>query len=71
MNKLKFAHDHGSAFYKELTAALDEYFKGRQIRKQGNRIMYFKIALYFGCDILFYALMITSKSVPLFYASYL
>ena len=33
--------------------------------------MYLKIILYFGLDIFFYALMITSSSIPVFYISYL
>ncbi len=71
MNKLKFSKDEGSAFYKELTERIDQYFSDRGIAKTGNRKMFFKIGLYFSLDILFYALMITSKSPAAFYFFYL
>jgi len=50
---------------------LDDYFSANKISKEGNHIMLFKIALYFGLDILFYSLMITSTSVSQFYLFYL
>ncbi len=71
MNKLKFANDEGSAFYKELNRNIDAWFKERGLSKTGNRIMYFKIILYFGLDILFYTLMMNSTSVQSFYLYYL
>lgn len=71
MNKLKFSKDEGSAFYKELTARIDQYFHENGIEKSGNQIMIFKIFLYFFLDILFYVLMITSTSVIAFYCFYL
>lgn len=71
MNKLKFKSDEGSAFYKELTTAVNNYFSSNQVAKQGNRTMHAKIALYFGLDVLFYLLAITSTHVALFYIFYL
>lgn len=71
MNKLKFAKDEGSEFYKELIVRIDAYFSENGISKTGNRKMLFKIGLYFTLDVLFYSLMITSSSLPLFYLFYL
>jgi linoleoyl-CoA desaturase len=63
MRKLQFSKDEGSAFYKELKEKLDEYFTHNNIARTGNRKMIIKIVLYFGLDILFYYLMITSTSL--------
>lgn len=71
MNKLKFAKDEGSAFYKELNEKIEQYFSGNGIQKTGNNKMILKIILYFSLDILFYSLMITSTSVLAFYIFYL
>jgi linoleoyl-CoA desaturase len=71
MHKLKFNKDEGTVFYKELTATLDNYFASNKIRKEGNHIMYLKIILYFGLDILFYILMLNSNSIAAFYSFYL
>lgn len=71
MKRLKFTSDEGIAFYKELTDRTDQYFAERRIPKTGNAKMRFKIALYFGLDVLLYGLMITSTSLPAFYAYYL
>jgi len=71
MHKLKFNKDEGSVFYKELTAALDDYFSGNDIKKEGNHVMHIKIILYFGLDILFYILMLNSNSLTAFYSFYL
>lgn len=71
MIKLKFKKDEGTDFYKDLKAALDEYFTANKINREGNRIMRFKIFLYFGLDILFYVLMLNSTSIFQFYFFYL
>jgi len=71
MKKLQFTEDEGSEFYKELLSRIDGYFKEKGIHKSGNRTMYFKIILYFGLDILFYALMITSSTELSFAVYYL
>jgi linoleoyl-CoA desaturase len=71
MQRLRFSRDEGSAFYKELVARTDAYFQQKGIEKTGNRTMFFKIALYFGLDVLFYTLMITSTSIAAFYLFYL
>jgi linoleoyl-CoA desaturase len=71
MNKLKFHADNGTAFYKELKQRLDEYFTANGIAREGNGIMRFKIFLYFGMDILFYGLMINSRTPGQFYLFYL
>lgn len=71
MQKLKFAKDEGTLFYQELRDKVDHYFHERNIQRTGNRIMYFKIALYFSLDILFYVLMITSNDLLSFYSFYL
>lgn len=71
MNKLKFSKDEGSDFYKELNERIEKYFSQKRIRKTGNKIMIFKIILYFGLDILFYGLMITSTSTVGFFTFYL
>jgi linoleoyl-CoA desaturase len=70
MQRLKFTHDEGSAFYKELNERLDDYFREKGIAKTGNGVMYFKIVLYFGLDILFYWLMMTSDTKIEFYLYY-
>lgn len=71
MNKLKFAKDEGSDFYKELNERVEQYFSEKGRRKTGNKTMMFKIILYFGLDILFYVLMITSTTTVGFYSFYL
>jgi len=71
MNKIKFHKDEGTTFYKDLVATLDDYFATHNIRKEGNHIMYFKIAMYFGLIILFYVLMLFSTSLPVFHTCYL
>jgi linoleoyl-CoA desaturase len=71
MNKLKFSKDEGSDFYKELNEKVEAYFSGKGISKTGNNTMIFKIILYFGFDILFYVLMITSTTTVGFYTFYL
>jgi|TARA_R110000737_G_scaffold343954_1_gene370530 linoleoyl-CoA desaturase len=71
MNKLKFTKDEGSSFYKDLNQKIEQYFSTNNIQKTGNRIMITKIILYFGLDILFYYLMITSTTVFSFYLFYL
>jgi len=71
MHKLKFTKDEGAVFYKELRAALDNYFATNKLAKEGNHIMYIKIILYFGLDILFYSLMLNSSSPISFYIFYL
>ena len=71
MQRLKFTKDEGSAFYKELSEKIDSHFAEKSISKTGNAIMYFKIFLYFGLDILFYFLMLKSQTPFEFYAYYL
>lgn len=70
MKKIKFTKDEGSEFYKELITKIDRYFSENKISKTGNKKMFFKIFLYFGLDIIFYSLLITSESVCLFYTYY-
>jgi linoleoyl-CoA desaturase len=71
MNKLRFSKDEGTLFYKELKTRVDQYFTEKQIPRTGNNKMRFKIFLYFGLDIVFYALMINSSSVTAFCIFYL
>lgn len=71
MKKLTFSKDEGNEFYKELNTEVEQYFKDRGISKSGNKIMIFKIFLYFGLDILFYILMINSNSPLEFFVYYL
>jgi len=71
MNKLRFTKDEGSDFYKELNEKVEQHFSEKGISKTGNKIMIFKIILYFSLDILFYGLMITSSSPLGFYTFYL
>jgi linoleoyl-CoA desaturase len=71
MQKLKFAKDEGTLFYKELREQVDDYFERNRIQRTGNNTMFFKMFLYFGLDILFYILMITSNDALSFYAFYL
>lgn len=71
MKKLRFSKDNGSVFYKELCEHLDHYFETNQIPYTGNRVMIFKILMYFGLDILFYSLMITSTTPLSFVVFYL
>lgn len=71
MNKLKFAKDEGTAFYKELNERIEQYFTVKGIHKAGNAKMIFKIILYFSLDILFYSLMITATTPAAFYTCYL
>jgi len=71
MNKLKFAKDEGTAFYKELNQEIANYFSRDGLEKTGNNIMYIKILMYFSLDLLFYVLMLTSNSLPGFFTYYL
>ncbi|MES2514175.1 MAG: acyl-CoA desaturase [Bacteroidota bacterium] len=71
MNKLKFAKDEGSEFYKELNQRVDQYFSQHGLNKTGNRTMLFKIVLYFGLDVLFYVLMMNSTTKTGFYIFYM
>jgi len=71
MNKLKFIKDEGTAFYKELNEELGRYFSQNKLEKTGNNIMYIKIVLYFGLDLLFYILMVTSTDLLSFFVFYL
>jgi linoleoyl-CoA desaturase len=71
MNKLKFAKDEGSDFFKELNETVDKLFREQGIAKTGNRIMIFKIIMYFSLDILFYSLMINAGTTTGFYVFYL
>lgn len=71
MQKLKFTQDRGSEFYKELTARINDHFASTGQAKSGGRLMLVKIILYFGLDLLFYLLMITSTSLTSFYLFYL
>lgn len=71
MKKLKFAKDEGTAFYKTLDARIREYFAENQLTYRGGNLMVFKIALYFALVAVFYALMITTSSLALFYSFYL
>ncbi len=71
MNKLKFAKDEGSGFYKELNERIEQHFLAKGTDKSGSKIMLFKIILYFGLDVLFYVLMLNSTSPFAFYSFYL
>ncbi len=71
MNKLKFAKDEGSEFYKELKTETERYFIEKKIDKTGGNTMLLKIILYFGLVFVFYGLMITSSALPFFYCFYL
>ncbi len=71
MNKLKFAKDEGSEFYKELKAETEKYFAEKGIDRTGGNTMLLKIILYFGLVCVFYALMITSSSLFPFFCFYL
>lgn len=71
MNKLQFSRDEGSAFYKDLTATLDEHFALSGTHRKGNKVMHFKIALYFCLVVLFYILTLTAQTLITFYTCYL
>ena len=71
MNKLSFSQDAGTAFYKELRERIDLYFLEFQIERYGSSLFKFKMFLYFGLDILFYGLMISSESIGWFFVWYL
>lgn len=71
MNKLKFSKDEGTEFYKELNEKIEDYFIDNGFEKSGSKIMLIKIILYFGLDILFYYLMITSTHQSSFFIYYL
>lgn len=71
MKKLRFSKDEGTAFFKELHEEVNAYFKEKGIAKTGNSLFFFKIGLYFGSVLLFYALMLTSTSLTTFYLFYL
>jgi linoleoyl-CoA desaturase len=71
MKKIKFSKDNGTDFYHDLNQRVDQYFRETRISRTGNKIMVFKMILYFGLDILFYGLMINSTSPGMFLLFYL
>ena len=71
MNKLRFSKDEGTEFYKELRQRLDQYFESNKIERTGNASMKVKILIYFGLNIVFYALMLTRTDLFSFYIFYL
>lgn len=71
MKKLKFSKDPGSAFYKDLSERLAHYFESSGKSRWGDGRMRAKIALYFGLDALFYAMMLASDTRGEFYLWYL
>jgi linoleoyl-CoA desaturase len=71
MKNIRFTEDEGPAFYSELRQRTESYFKTTNQKKTGNHLMLFKIALYFGLDILFYFLMINSTNAWSFFVFYL
>jgi linoleoyl-CoA desaturase len=71
MKKLKFSKDEGSEFYKEMNQKIEQYFLENGIRKTGNKLMIFKIVMYFSLDILFFTLMINSTTLLSFYLFYM
>lgn len=71
MNKLRFAKDEGSIFYRELKSETERYFTVTGKHKSGGNQMLLKIAVYFGLDLLFYYGMINSASLLSFYCYYL
>ena len=71
MQKLKFAKDEGTDFYKELVARLDEYFVTNNLRREGNAKMYFKIGMYFSLTVMFYVLVLRAGNLAEFYTLYL
>lgn len=71
MKKIRFSQDEGTAFYKDLHQQVNEYFRNEEIAKHGNNVMWFKIVLYFGLDILFFVLMLQSNTLAEFYIYYL
>lgn len=71
MNKLKFAKDEGSDFYRDLKIETDQYFSETGLERTGGRKMVMKIALYIGLVFIFYGLMISSSLLLPFYSFYL
>lgn len=71
MNKLRFGKDEGTAFYKDLTTLLDNYFHDAGTHKYGNRLMHIKIGMYFGLVALFYSCIYATSTLPAFYCIYL
>jgi len=71
MEKIKFGKDQGTAFYKELKEKVNLYFSENNIEKSGNKLMRFKIWLYFILVILFYGLVLLSSSTTMFIACYM
>ncbi len=71
MRDLKFGQDQGNAFYKELQAAVQNYFEQNNLSRAGSGLMTFKIALYFASVLFFYVLMLKVNSLGGFYLCYL
>lgn len=71
MQRLKFSKDEGNAFYRELQERIEAHFLEAGTEKHGNAQFRFKMLMYFGLDLLFYILMLSSESLPWFYCFYL
>jgi linoleoyl-CoA desaturase len=71
MKKLKFSKDNGSLFYNELIEETNRYFKERNLPKTGNTLFIFKMVFYFTLVVVFYALMMSSKTETSFLVFYL
>lgn len=71
MNKLRFAKDEGSEFYRELKIETEKHFAITGHERTGGLKMLVKILVYFGLDILFYYGMIHSETLFSFYCYYL
>jgi linoleoyl-CoA desaturase len=71
MKNIRFTQDEGSAFYSELRQRTEAYFIDKAIDKTGNHVMYIKIALYFGLDVLLWILMVNASSAYAFIGLYL
>ena len=70
MNRIKFASDEGTLFYKDLQASVDRYFQEHNLSMKGNGKMVFKMIMYFTLVVTGYAAVIASPNLGWFYVAY-
>jgi linoleoyl-CoA desaturase len=71
MKKLTFSRDNGTIFYHTLSHRVKEMLKEKGESPYANRLMLFKIGLYFFLVFTFYLLLYTSQNLAAFYSYYI
>lgn len=70
MKKLSFTRDNGTGFYHTLQKRVSAMLEAKGRTRYANRLMLFKIAIYFLLFFLMYGLMLSASSTLWFYITY-